>query len=604
MLCACILAALLWQAGCQRIGSVTELQDSVARLERELARAPDADRPAASLRLALALHQLDSAAPDGRTRVPRAAELYRAVARGTDDDAGRAVVLGNLGALLLGAEDAEGARAALTESQALCRGLLDGGASRPVTLEEQCTGNEFNLAKLLQTLGDAEGAEAVLRSRLLTRAALERTPALYAKAAAALPTYTAADAVAFEEVAGPLRDSSPTRGPLAGLEAYDRAWIHYALFRAHREQGAYERAWRHLEQANSLQDSKDAGDGNLASNLQTLTAVFGGQATGSGPQQAAWRALVRGARGTQDATPIFIVGLPRSGSSLAEAILAAHPQVWGAGEDGALAPLLPDLLALLQSGDWLRPGSRKVQAIARRYLDAMRSRVPQSRKNVTHIVDKMLFNSWNLGFISMLFPNACIVHVERHPADTVLSCFAQSFERRGILWANNLTRIVDQHIQTQRVMALWERVLPPGRVYRLRYEDVVRDGEVASRGLLRACGLAWDPAVLGFHASQGRSVATASALQVRQPLHARAVGAWRRFAPWLAPALRPLRHDVAAYEAAAGLPSSAPLLDDEVLGGGAVQKDGVEGGAARDEQADASAARNEQADASAARDEL
>lgn len=165
----------------QRIGSVTELQDSVARLERELAHSPDADRPAASLRLALALHQLDSAAPDGRSRVPRAAELYRAVARATDDDAGRAVVLGNLGALLLGAEDAEGARAALTESQALCRGLLDGGASRPATLEEQCTGNEFNLAKLLQTLGDAEGAEAVLRSRLLTRAALERTPALYAK---------------------------------------------------------------------------------------------------------------------------------------------------------------------------------------------------------------------------------------------------------------------------------------------------------------------------------------------------------------------------------------------------------------------------------------
>jgi hypothetical protein len=225
--------------------------------------------------------------------------------------------------------------------------------------------------------------------------------------------------------------------------------------------------------------------------------------------------------GAQTAAPIFIVGMPRSGSSLIEQILASHPKVQAMGETGALSAVL--------DGRYPRPGEPMGRAffttLAEHYLAAIRARGWDGK---SRFVDKTLENHLHVGMIRLMFPRATILHSVRDPIDTCLSCFRQLFAS-GNETLYDLAHIGAEYVGYRTMMAHWARVLP-GRVIDVEHEALVASPREQIRWLVTdACGLAWDSACLSFHKAQG-AVRTASAAQVRRPMFTSSVGRWRSYA--------------------------------------------------------------------------
>lgn len=218
--------------------------------------------------------------------------------------------------------------------------------------------------------------------------------------------------------------------------------------------------------------------------------------------------------------PIFVVGMPRSGSTLIEQILASHPAVQGLGETAAL----PDLAA---DGAPQTPGA--VRALRTRYLEAMRARGWDGRRR---FVDKTLENYLHVGLIHLMFPEAAILHSLRDPMDVCLSCYRQLFVS-GNETLYDLTDIGDEYGRYRSLMAHWDAVLP-GRVLDVAYEPLVQDPARGLPALVSAAGLPWDEACARFFEREG-AVRTASVAQVRRPIHGGAVGRWRPLAARLAP---------------------------------------------------------------------
>ncbi|MBP5858143.1 sulfotransferase [Marivibrio halodurans] len=245
--------------------------------------------------------------------------------------------------------------------------------------------------------------------------------------------------------------------------------------------------------------------------------------------------------------PIFILGMPRSGTSLAEQILSSHADVFGAGELATIPQILESLVA--ETGrDWPDCAraltAERRRDLAQRYLDAL----PAAASGKRHLVDKLPPNFWYLGFIRLLFPKAAILHTVRDPMDTGLSIFTQRFSN-DLLYDHDLGDIGHYYGLYRRVMDFWEGW--DVRVQRVVYEAMIADQAGQSRALLALLGLDWDDRVLDFHKTD-REVLTASRLQVRQPIYTTSVEKWRRYETGLKPlaeALGPLA-DYKAYLAA------------------------------------------------------
>jgi tetratricopeptide (TPR) repeat protein len=232
-------------------------------------------------------------------------------------------------------------------------------------------------------------------------------------------------------------------------------------------------------------------------------------------------------RGSTSAAPIFIIGMPRSGSSLIEQILSSHPRVQGMGENSALATIVDQgFTELRQTPDW--------GEMAETYLNSMRR---SGWQDADRFVDKTLENHLRVGMIHLMFPNCVILESTRDPVDTCLSCYRQLFTE-GNETLYDLGQIGRAYARYRRVMEHWERVLP-GRVIRVAHEKLVADPEGQIRRLLDACRLDWDPICLRFHEAEG-SVRTASAAQVRRPIFSTSIGRWARFANELEPLLKAL----------------------------------------------------------------
>jgi tetratricopeptide (TPR) repeat protein len=231
--------------------------------------------------------------------------------------------------------------------------------------------------------------------------------------------------------------------------------------------------------------------------------------------------------------PVFIVGMPRSGTSLAEQILAAHPAVYGGGELPWLGNLCNDFPQILGAGRaypdallWLAPNETDV--LASRYLDQLRALAP----NALRITDKMPHNFLHLGLVAMLFPEARVIHCRRDPRDTCLSIYFHRFNANHP-YANDLARLGRYYCEYASLMQFWKDTLALP-IFDLDYETLVEDFEGTVRRMLEFCGLEWHPACLDFHRS-GRTVVTPSYDQVRQPLYKTSVGRWQRYAAHLAP---------------------------------------------------------------------
>jgi tetratricopeptide (TPR) repeat protein len=237
-----------------------------------------------------------------------------------------------------------------------------------------------------------------------------------------------------------------------------------------------------------------------------------------------------GAAGSSSAKPVFVLGMPRSGTSLAEQIIASHPAAHGAGELDFWATLSARGSAQAQSilDEPTRP------KVAEEYLRLLGG----FSSTASRVVDKAPVNSDFLGLIYSVFPNARIIYMQRDPIDTCLSCYFTQF-LTGMNFTFDLSDLAHYYGEHQRLMAHWRKVLPPGFILDVSYEDLVADQETWSRKMLDFIGLEWDPRCLEFH-SNNRQVSTASAWQVRQKVYKSSVGRWHNYEKLIGP-LKTLR---------------------------------------------------------------
>ena len=242
------------------------------------------------------------------------------------------------------------------------------------------------------------------------------------------------------------------------------------------------------------------------------------------------------AEGHAGAAPILVVGMPRSGTTLVDRILSSHPDVASVGEVNDLALAIMEEAPPVASKDELVAAAAQVPParIGANYARRMRWRVPSGER----ILDKTPLNFLYLGIIAKALPDATIIHVRRDPMDIAFAVYKTLF-RMGYPFAYSLDDIGDYLIAKHRLMAHWHEQLDE-RVVQVDYEDLVRDQESESRRLIAAAGLGWDDRVLQFHRDRAPT-ATASAAQVRQPIHIRSIGAWRRHEDAFAPLERKLR---------------------------------------------------------------
>lgn len=245
--------------------------------------------------------------------------------------------------------------------------------------------------------------------------------------------------------------------------------------------------------------------------------------------------------GSDSEAPVFIVGMPRSGTTLTEQILASHPQVFGVGERNFAGRAFHSLPGLLGRGDdtldcLADAGPEAVAGLADWHLEELWSLVRkagQGSDGILRIVDKMPDNYSLLGWIAMAFPRARIIHCRRDVRDVALSCWLTQFKE--LRWAFDLRHIALRIQQYQRIMAHWRRVLPVPML-EIDYEDTVADQAGQTRKLLDFLGLPFDAACLQFHQTE-RLVRTASVTQVRQPIYTRSLERWRRYEEALTPLL-------------------------------------------------------------------
>jgi tetratricopeptide (TPR) repeat protein len=306
-------------------------------------------------------------------------------------------------------------------------------------------------------------------------------------------------------------------------EDEDQAQLHFALGRAFEQEREFATAFAHYAQGNARRRaSVPFSIGKFEDKSRRVRTAF----------NAAFFAAREGS-GEPSSAPIFVVGLPRSGSTLVEQILASHSCVEGTFE-------LPNVLSIVREFDHSRADHDAYPesvlgappplfgVLGRRYLEetaALRSGRPR-------FIDKMPNNFSHVGLIHAMLPQATIIDIRRHPMDSCFSTFKQYFAE-GQSFSYDLDDLGRYYRCYLSLMDHWDEVLP-GRVLHLRYEDLVREPEANIRRLLAHCGLAFEPACLAFHETR-RAVRTASAEQVRQPIYTSGVGYWRNFAAQLEP---------------------------------------------------------------------
>jgi tetratricopeptide (TPR) repeat protein len=315
----------------------------------------------------------------------------------------------------------------------------------------------------------------------------------------------------------------------------DQAQLHFALGRAFEHRKNYAAAFDHYAIGNARRRKTIAFDIQIfESKSRRVSACFD-----------AMFFAQRANAGHDDPAPIFIVGLPRSGSTLVEQILASHSSVEGTFE-------LPNVLTIVREFDHANPEhdaypenvravpSRQFETLGRRYIDE----TAPIRSGRPHFIDKMPNNFSHVGLIHCMLPKATIIDVRRHPMDSCFSTYKQYFAE-GQSFSYDLDDLGRYYRCYLGLMDHWDNVLP-GKVLHVSYEQLVRDPEASIRRLLTHCGLQFEPACLAFHETK-RPVRTASAEQVRQPLYASGVGHWKHFESQLEPLRRALGDSIQRF---------------------------------------------------------
>jgi tetratricopeptide (TPR) repeat protein len=303
--------------------------------------------------------------------------------------------------------------------------------------------------------------------------------------------------------------------------------LHFALGKCYEDIKEYDQAFPHFLEGCRMKRQRLQYDAEvMAREFASFIDIFS-------------KDYIDSLRGSGDPSPmpIFVLGMPRSGTTLTEQIIASHPDVFGAGE-------LPELLRIAHRKtrtdvntypDNLRHlDAQTLRAWGTEYVAAVRQRAPDA----VRITDKMPANFFALPLIHLMLPNARIIHVNRNPVDTCVSCFARQFHRKQE-HTYDLAELGRYYADYAKLMAHWRKVLPDGAFLDIQYENIVADQEAQARRLLEYCGLEWNDACLDFHKTR-RQVRTASLTQVRQPIYNSSVERWRKYEKFLGPLLNEL----------------------------------------------------------------
>lgn len=326
-----------------------------------------------------------------------------------------------------------------------------------------------------------------------------------------------------------IRRFAPGDPHLAAMEALavdidalaitDRTDLHFALAKALEDTGEHGRAFDHLLRGNAIKRRQFFYDEAAAlDELDRIRHVFtagmldGGQGMGVASDR-----------------PIFIVGMPRSGSTLVEQILAGHPDVFAAGELEDFGQAIDRIDGLRFPDDAAAITARQARQLGSDYLDAIGAQSPAARR----VTDKLPGNFRLIGLIRLALPNARIIHTRRNPLDTCVSCFSSLFTGHQP-FTYDLGELWRYYRAYAALMRHWREVLPAAAMIEVDYERVVADLAGETRRILAFCDLPWNTACLAFHRT-ARPVRTRSRSQVRQPLYHRSVGRWQAYGEWLGP---------------------------------------------------------------------
>ena len=327
-----------------------------------------------------------------------------------------------------------------------------------------------------------------------------------------------ANLAALEDTLAQATDANPTK----------MISLHYALGKAYDDLQDWDRAFPHfLEGARLKRAQLSFSVQEDEERTKRIETIFSPD----------FITRMRGA-GDSSEVPVFVLGMPRSGTTLTEQIIASHPAVHGAGELSDLMVVLQQAPGAAGPGPYperlLQADKDTITAWGAEYVRRLRARAPTARR----ITDKMPANYFALGMIHLMLPNAKIIHVKRNAADTCVSCFTRLFNRHQSA-TYELHELGRHYANYARLMAHWRHVLPASSFLEVQYEDIVADMQGQARRLIDWCGLEWDDACLAFHKNE-RSIRTASVAQVRQPIYGSSVERWRHYEGYLEPLLSAL----------------------------------------------------------------
>ena len=421
-----------------------------------------------------------------------------------------------LGMVLAARGDFDGARTAFREALKLRPGF--GAAQMNLAAAEFKSGDlvaaEAAYTQIIDTHPAAAPAHTGLGIVLLASGRLDEAGTAFRDAV----TLDKSEGEAWMNLASALGADMPDEDIAAMTELADdtrltmeqRIAIRFALGEVCDRRGEVDAAFAHYRSGNEARQAF----------LENLGHIYDPNA------EAAVAAMIRDtfdpaffghADGLADETPVFIVGMPRSGTTLVEQILASHPDVHGAGEIASVSSLFQDFSDGLDQVDWTECATTALAGLGNEGL---------------RVVDKTPFQYFHLGAIRRMFPNARIIHCRRDPMDTGLSCYFQNFVA-DYPWAADLGHIGRYLSAYENIMAHWHDVLPGG-FHDISYENLVADPETESRKLIDYLGLEWDDACLAPHKAD-RPVLTASNWQVRQPIYGSSRGRAEHYAKYLKP---------------------------------------------------------------------
>jgi tetratricopeptide (TPR) repeat protein len=466
---------------CRRLG---RLEEAVTHARRAVALAPDDAEGHYNLGLALADSEEEDAA---------LASYREAVARAPDHGA----ALNNLAALL---EEEEGNEA---EAEQAYR--------RAIAINPDHSEALNNLGSLLSKMGRVEEA----------RALFERSLAIDPMAIASHHNLTGLKKYTPDDPNMQALESLVPQAPELAMP--EKAQFYFTWGRALDDCGRFDEAFAAFAEGNRLKHAELAGRAEAGEKQMAAIET----------QFTAERIEALSGRGCEDETPVFIVGMPRSGTTLIEQILASHSGIHGAGELKDLNHVIGGALGTSRERPFVRAleglESLDFAALGEAYVAALKRRAPGAAR----ITDKMPANFHHLGFIYLALPNARVIHAARDPMDSCLSCYQRLFNE-PMAFAYDLETLGRYYVRYHRLMSHWREVLPEDFILEMPYDQVVEDVEGQTRRMLEFVGLPFEESCLKFYEND-RPVRTASLAQVRKPIYKSSVARWKRFEKHLGP---------------------------------------------------------------------